>query len=345
MTMKILFFSTKSFEAPYLEEAMKQFFETSYTRTRLSVETASLSKGYDVVSVFTGDDVSAPVVEALKNNGVRFIAIRAAGFDNVDIDKANESEIRVANVPAYSPNAVAEHAVAMMLALDRKLVLANQQVHDQNFTLDNLVGFDLYRKTVGIIGTGKIGSVVARILEGFGCRLLAFDLKKNQELERNYHVQYTDLHELCSRADIITIHTPLNESTRYMINKSLLQLMKKGIMLINTSRGGLINTSDLIKFLESGHIGYFGMDVYEKEQGLFFYDHSGTPLNDELLKKLMARSNVLITPHQAFATKEALTNIAETTFYTVERWSRGLHSGFELTSEKAEVDSLIDADM
>ncbi len=343
--MKILFFSTKSFEAPYLEGARKQFLQTNYTQMRLSLETVNMSKGYDAVSVFTADDVSASVVEALKKNGVGFIAIRAAGFDNVDIDKASESGIRVANVPAYSPNSVAEHAVGMMLTLDRKLILANKQVHDQNFTLDNLIGFDLYEKTAGIIGTGKIGSVVARILHGFGSRLLAFDLKKNEELETNCHVRYTNLDDLCSTADIITIHTPLNESTRYMINKSLLQRMKKGVMLINTSRGGLINTGDLIEFIESGHIGYFGMDVYEKEQGLFFYDHSGKPLNDDMLKKLMVMPNVLITPHQAFATKEALTNIAETTFYTIERWARGLHSGFELTTESAEVGLFADEDL
>jgi D-lactate dehydrogenase len=340
--MKVFFYSYKSFEAPYLEAANKQPYETKCTQARLSLETAGMARDYDVVSIFTGDDASAPVVEALTKNGVRFIAIRASGFDNVDINKAHELGMKVANIPAYSPHSVAEHTVGMIMALNRKLITANKQVHDQNFAVDNLVGFDLKGKTVGIIGTGNIGSVVARILNGFGCHLIAYDIRRDEELELKYNVRYTDLDNLCSKSDIITIHTPLNENTRYIINKQQLQQMKKGVMLINTSRGALINTKELIEFIEKGRVAYFGTDVYEKEQGIFFFDYSGKMLNDEMLKKLMAMPNVLITPHQAFATTQALTNIADTTYYNIGCWARHLCSRYELPKPDLEIVSFLE---
>lgn len=332
--MKVFFYSYKTFESSYLSQANTQRFESGYTSEALSLKTAQKSKGYDVVSVFTADDVSAPVIEILKNNGIRFIAVRAAGYDNVDIVKAEDLGIKVANVPAYSPNSVAEHAIGMMLALNRKLLVANRQVHDQNFTLDNLVGFDLNKKTVGIVGTGKIGSVAARILYGFGCRLIAHDINPDKELAAKYDIKYVTMKALCANADIITLHIPLNDGTRHLIDHRLLHRMKRGVMLINTSRGALINTSELISAIEAGHVGYAGLDVYEKEQGLFFFDHSFTKITDDLFKKLQDLPNVLVTPHQAFATKEALTNIASTTYQNIECWANKINSPNELGKRK-----------
>jgi len=328
--MKILFYSTKDFEQPYLLEANKHHFIIRMTEAALSINTAEMAKGFDAVSVFTGDDVSAPVIEKLHENGVRYIAIRAAGYDNVDLIKSKELAMRVANVPAYSPYSIAEHALALMLALNRKLITANQQVHRHNFKMNNLIGFDLHGKTIGIIGTGKIGSILIRILHGFGCRILAYDIQQNNELIKSFNIEYKSLEELCSESDIISIHTCLTPQTKYLINKNTIQLMKTGVMLINTSRGGCVNTAEVLEGLESRHIGYFGSDVYEKERGLFFYDYSNKTMDDGILMKLLAIPNVLITPHQAFATNEAIGNIAETTLFNITCWSENQHSDNEL---------------
>ncbi|MCS6809555.1 MAG: 2-hydroxyacid dehydrogenase, partial [Candidatus Kapabacteria bacterium] len=274
---------------------------------------------------------SAEVLDKLYDAGVRYIALRSAGFNHVDIQRARELGFRVANVPAYSPYAVAEHTVALMLALNRKIVRASNRVRDLNFSLDGLVGFDMNGKTVGIIGTGKIGSVVAKILHGFGCRLLCYDIKPDPELERLYAAVFTDLSTLCAESDIITLHTPLLPETKYLINHERIAQMKKGVMLINTSRGGLVHTADVIEGLKSGHIGYLGIDVYEQEQGIFFYDYSDTILQDDMIARLLTFPNVLITSHQAFLTHTALHNIAETTLYNVSCWAKGLHSEYELT--------------
>jgi D-lactate dehydrogenase len=318
--MKVLFFSTKDFERAYIKAAGPGDFEIEYVKESLSKSTASLAKGFDAVSIFSADDASGPVVRALKEEGVHYIAVRASGYDNVDIGVANETGIRVANVPNYSPNAVAEHAVALMLALNRKIIKVNEQVHRQNFSVDNLVGFDLYKKKVGIIGTGRIGRTVAKIMHGFGCTLLAYDVKRDQELEHKYNVFYTGLHTLCSMSDIITLHIPLTDKTHYMIDRKLIQTMKHGVMLINTARGGVIKTQDVINALPGGDIGAFGTDVYENEKGVFFCNRTGEDLKDPMLKKLLSFSNVLVTPHQAFATQEALKNIAETTFANLTGW-------------------------
>jgi len=329
--MKVLFYSSKEFESHFLRTAIEPKFEATFVKEPLSLTTADLSNGYEAICIFTADDASAEVIAELKKNGVRYIAIRATGYDNVDIQAASSAGIKVANVPEYSPYAIAEHAVGMMLALNRKLVKANEQVHHQNFTLDNLVGFDLNRKKVGIIGTGRIGSAVARILHGFGCTLIAYDLNHNQWLENKYNVFYTGLNTLCSMCDIITIHLPLNEQTKYLINKKVIDQMKHGVMLINTSRGGILNTRDVLDALPGGQIGYLGIDVYEYEKGLFFYNHSGEEIHDSLFTKLMGFSNVLITPHQAFATREALTNIAATTAANLLLWEKGATSENEIT--------------
>lgn len=329
--MKTIFYSTKDFEQTYLETANKTSSEISFITESLSVKTANLAKGYEIVSIFAGDDASDEVLELLYKHDVRFIAIRAAGYDNVDIVRASELGIRVANVPEYSPYAIAEHASALLLALNRKIIKADRQVHNANFTVRKLVGFDLHCKTVGIIGTGKTGSVFAKIMNGYGCKLIAYDIKKNKELEK-YEVEYVDLPELCERANIISIHTSLNPQTKYLINKSLIALMQPGIMIINTSRGACVNTQDIIEALENGKISFYGADVYEKEKGIFFYDHSSEELKDEMLEKLLSLPNVLITPHQAFATHEALTNIATTTFDNIECWLNNKRSENELSS-------------
>jgi D-lactate dehydrogenase len=328
--MKVLFYSCKEFELAYLKASVPQGIEVSFRKESLSIATALFSNGFDAISIFTADDASALVIQELKRNGVKYIAIRATGYDNVDLRTAANAGIRLANVPEYSPYAIAEHSVALMLALNRKLIRANEQVHLQNFTLDQLIGFDLHEKTVGIIGTGKIGSTAANILYGFGCKLLAYDVNHDQSLVDRYQVEYADLPELCRRSDIITIHVPLNDKTRYMINKVLIEQMKVGVMIINTSRGAVICTKDVVDGITMGRIGSFGADVYEYEKGLFFYDHTGEELKDPLLKQLMSLSNVLVTPHQAFATKEALAKIAAITFQNLSEWAVGKSAGNEI---------------
>ncbi len=329
--MKVIIYSIKNFEQSYLQKANKMGHELTYTDEPLNVNTAELAKTYEAVMIFTGDDASTSVIEKLHTNGIKYIAVRAVGYDNVDIKKANELDIKIANVPEYSPYAIAEHAVGLMLALNRKLITADAQVHHNNFTVGKLIGFDLHKKTVGIIGTGRTGSVVAKILNGFGCKLLGYDIKQNKELSEKFGLEYVDLKTLCSSADIITLHAPLNPSTQYLINKKILNEMKPGVMLINTARGAVINTQDVIEAIESGRIGYLGLDVYEKEKGVFFYDHSKEKLSDNMLKTLLSYPNVIITPHQAFATNEALTNIADTTFYNIDCWSQNKRSNNELS--------------
>jgi len=329
--MKTLFYSTKDFERSSLLDQNKNAFAVSMTEKALSPDTAGEATGFEVVSIFTGDDASAPVIQQLAGVGVKFIAVRAAGYDNVDLHASRAAGIRVANVPAYSPYAIAEHALALMLALNRKLIIADHQVHRQDFTVGNLVGFDLHGKTIGIIGTGKIGSTLIKILSGFGCRLLCYDIRENQDLVTNYGVTYVSLARLCQESDIVSIHTGLTPDTKYMIDRKLIEGMKPGVMLINTGRGAVVNTEDVLYYLEKGHIGYFGADVYEKEKGIFFYDLSTGEVNDAILKKLLSLPNVLITPHQAFATSQALNNIAETTFYNISCWSGNRHSDNELS--------------
>ena len=333
MIMKILFFSTKDFEKAFIVTASNNSHKIHFVNEPLSVKTAELAKGYDCISIFTADDASTGVLNLLSGYGVKYIAIRAAGYDNVDLQQADLLGIKVANVPEYSPYAIAEHTVALMLALNRRLVIANDQVHQYNFTLDKLIGFDVNKKTIGLIGTGRIGSVVAKIMHGFGCRILAYDIIQNSALKEKYGVQYGSLQEICSAADIITLHTPLNPNTKYLLNKELMSVMKKGVMVINTSRGGVINTADLLEFLRNGTIAYCGIDVYEKERGLFFYDHSGKPLNDPMLSELLTMPNVMITPHQAFATNEALDNISTTTFESINSWNANAQCANEIHSE------------
>jgi len=315
---KIAIYSTHPFEKPYLAYSNKHQFDLLFIDEPLSIDTVKLATGCKGITVFTSDDVSAPVLEALKELGIEFVATRSAGFDHIDLNKAKLLGISVANVPAYSPHAIGEHAVAMMLALCRHLVESDKKVKANDFTIDTLTGFNLHYKTAGIIGTGRIGAVVCKILFGFGCKLLAYDITENEMLVSKYGLKYVTLEELCSQSDIISLHTPLNEQTSYMINKQTIGLMKKGVMLINTSRGKLIDTAAAISALQSGQIGYLGLDVYEKEKGIFFHDHSVKGITDEALKTLIEMKNVLITSHHAFLTKEALTNIADTTLLNID---------------------------
>lgn len=327
--MKVAIYSSHKFEKEYLEKSMVSYSLCLF-ETRLTLESASLAQGSQVVSIFVSDDASAPVLQKLYGVGVKYLALRSAGFNHVDLNEARKLGIRVARVPEYSPAAIAEHTIALMMALNRKLIKAHSRVRDLNFSLDGLIGFDMAGKTAGIIGTGKIGCIVARILHGFGCHILAFDPHQNKELKIKYNVQYTDCMTLCRQSDIVTLHLPLTKESRYMINKDCIDSMKTGMMLINTSRGRLVNTKEVINALKTGKIGFFGMDVYEEEEGLFFEDHSGDILQDDVIARLMTFQNVLITSHQAFLTHEALVQIAETTRYNLDCWEKGIPSENEI---------------
>lgn len=328
--MRTLFYSTKDFERETLRAANRGTLEHHFITTPLGTSTTALAAGFDAVCIFTGDDASAPVISGLKAAGVRFIAVRAAGTDNVDLAAATAAGIRVANVPGYSPHAIAEHAVALLLAMNRKLVEAHTRVLNYDFRVDGLVGFDLYGKTVGIIGTGRIGAAFARIMHGFGCRLLATDPVPDFSLVSQLGLEYVSLEKLCTESDVISIHTGLTSSTRHLINADSVRLFRKGIFLINTGRGGCVNTEAVLEGIADGKIAAYGADVYEYERGLFFYDHSGAPVADELLKKLLTSPQVLLTPHQAFATREALEGIATITQENISAWAAGKVCGNEL---------------
>ena len=333
--MKIVFFDAHAFELEAFERANAALgtarHELVMIKANLNATTAELAHGADAISIFVNDNASAEVLEKLNALGVKRLALRSAGFNHVDMKHAQSLGFRVANVPAYSPFAVAEYAVMLMLALNRKIVRASNRIHDLNFSLDGLVGFDMNAKTVGIVGTGKIGAIVAKILSGFGCKSLCYDVVPNTALTKQYGAEFTDLETLCRQSDIITLHAPLTPETKHIINAARIAQMKRGVMLINTSRGGLVHTADAIEALKSGHIGYFGIDVYEQEQGIFFNDFSDTVLQDDIIARLMTFPNVLITSHQAFLTDTALHNIAETTLHNVSCWAEGKASPNEIT--------------
>ena len=321
--MKTIIFSAHNFEKQPLIDANAGKHELIFLEIPLKKETVYLAKDADAISIFVNDDASEDVLKILEQAGIKYIALRSAGFNHVNLDVAKKLQMRLARVSAYSPYAVAEHAVTLMLALNRNIVRANSRVRDLNFSLENLTGFDMHNKTVGIIGTGEIGAVAARILHGFGCKILAIDLVENTELKEKYGVVYTDHTSLYNAADIITLHLPLTPESHYMINSDSLNKMKQGVMLINTSRGALVNTKDVIKGLKTGKIGYLGLDVYEQEGGLFFEDHSDHILQDDTISRLLTFKNVLITSHQAFLTETALKNIAETTIHNLTCFEDG----------------------
>lgn len=328
--MDTVIYSTHKFEKENLLKANSGKHNLKLLDVPLTGETAYLAKGAKAVSIFVNDDASAHVLEKLSEAGIRFLVLRSAGYNHVSLEKAKQLGFRIARVPAYSPYAVAEHAVALMLALNRKLIRANNRVHDLNFSLDGLTGFDMHGKTAGIIGTGQIGAVVARILYGFDCKILAADEVENEMLKEKYGVAYTDFETLYKESDIITLHVPLTPATRYMINSESINKMKPGVMLINTSRGALINTKNAIEGLKKRQIGYLGIDVYEEESGLFFEDHSEDVLQDDTISRLLTFNNVLITSHQAFLTNTALDNIASTTIHNLDCFEKDGKSENEL---------------
>lgn len=321
--MIISIFDSLNFEKSYLEAANNGRHELRFLKPELSEQTASLAQGSDVALIFVNDNADAGVLHKLHESGVRYIALRSAGFNNVDLEEAEKLGIKVANVPEYSPHAVAEHTVALMLGLNRKLIRAHNRIRDLNFSLDGLIGFDMYGKTAGVVGTGKIGAEVAKLLHGFGCKVLCYDIRENESLVKAISPEYVALEELFSRSDIITLHAPLNKHTYHMVDEKAVKQFKKGVMLINTSRGGLIKTEAVINGLKQGVIGYLGLDVYEEEEGLFFHDHSEQILQDDMLARLLVFQNVLITSHQAFLTDTALRNISDTTFENINAWADG----------------------
>ncbi len=324
--MKVAIYSTHKFEEEYLKAANSGKHQLVFISESLKPETVHLAKDCRAVCVFVSDDLGKESLIALNSLGVKYLALRSAGYNHLNVSAAKKLGILSARVPAYSPNSIAEHAVALMMALNRRIVKANTQTHQLNFSLDDLVGFDMKGKTVGIVGTGKIGSVMASILHGFGCHLLACDKIENKELCRLYGLKYTSIEELCHASDIISLHVPLNIETELMINKKLIARMKRGVMLINTGRGKLVNSADVIAALKTGQIGSFGMDVYADES-LFFKDHSSEILKDDLLARLMTFGNVLITGHQAFLTREALENISITTIKNLDCFEKKTRCG------------------
>lgn len=328
--MKTIVYSAHKFEKQHLIDANGDKHELVLLEIPLNKESAYLAKGANAVSIFVNDDASEEVLTILHEAGVRFIALRSAGFNHVKADFAKQMGMRLARVSAYSPYAVAEHALALMLTLNRNIIRANSRVRDLNFSLEGLTGFDMNGKTIGILGTGEIGAVMTKILHGFGCKMLAFDQVEDKDLIEKYGLVYTDLPTIYREADIVTLHLPLTPDTKYVINKESVDQMKRGVMLINTSRGGLVNTKDVIDGLKSGKIGYLGLDVYEQESGLFFEDHSENILQDDILSRLLTFKNVLITSHQAFLTDTALQNIAETTIYNLDCFAKGVACENEL---------------
>jgi D-lactate dehydrogenase len=317
--MKVAIFSTKKYDREFLNASNVPRHELRFFEPRLNEETVGLATGFEAVCLFVNDQVDAAVIAKLRSLGVRLIALRCAGYNNVDLSAATKHGIAVVRVPAYSPYAVAEHTIALMLALNRKVHRAYNRVREGNFALDGLVGFDMHGKTVGVIGTGQIGTVVTQILTGFSCPTLAFDPFPNPTC-RSLGVRYVELSELLAQSDIISLHCPLTLENKYLINEAAIARMKDGVMLINTSRGALLDTVAIIDGLKSGKIGYLGLDVYEEEEEIFFEDRSGLILSDDVFARLLTFPNVIITGHQAFFTREALSNIAATTIENITKF-------------------------
>lgn len=321
--MKLAVYSTKNYDHKYLSQVNESVgFDIEFFDFQLSPRTAKTAEGCDAVCIFVNDDGGREVLEALASMGVKRVALRCAGFDNVDLAAAKELGIEVVRVPAYSPEAVAEHAVGLMMCLNRRIHRAYQRTRDANFSLEGLIGFNMHNRTAGVIGTGKIGVAAMRILKGFGMRLLAFDpYPSAQALELG--AEYVDLKTLFAQSDVITLHCPLTPENHHLLNREAFAQMKDGVMIINTSRGGLIDSQAAIEALKLQKIGALGMDVYEKERDLFFEDKSNDVIQDDVFRRLSACHNVLFTGHQAFLTEEALTSIGEVTLQNLLQLERG----------------------
>lgn len=310
--VRVACFSAQPYDEAFFTAHKDQRLAFTFIKAHLNEQTVELAAGFDAVCVFVNDTLNAKVIDRLRSLGCRHIALRCAGYNNVDIVQAKAVGVSVSRVPAYSPQAVAEHAIALMLTLNRKLHKAYNRVRESNFDLNGLMGFTLHDKTVGLVGTGNIGQATTKILLGFGCNVLCFDPYPNKDLV-SWGVEYVSMNELLQQSDIITLHCPLTPDSHHLINAQSIALMKQGVMLINTSRGGLINTVDVINGLKSRHIGFLGLDVYEMESELFFKDHSLEVIQDDVFERLSTFHNVLITGHQGFFTEEALEQITQTT--------------------------------
>ncbi len=321
--MNIAIFSTKSYDKEYFSMHNNNYNHTlTYFEAPLDTKTVSLTKEFDAVCVFVNDTIDAKTIAELAKNGVQIVALRCAGFNNVDLEAAEKHNIIVVRVPAYSPHAVAEHAIALLFTLNRKTHKAYNRIRESNFSLEKLIGFDVYGKTVGIIGTGNIGKIFAEIIRGFGCRVLLYDIYPSEKLQAA-GFEYVSLETLYKESDIISLHCPLTEDTKHIINEESFHTMKEGVVIINTSRGGLINSQNAIEALKSGKLGALGIDVYEQEEHLFFKDLSESIIQDDIIARLTTFPNVLITSHQGFFTHEALTEIAETTLSNIANFEKG----------------------
>jgi D-lactate dehydrogenase len=306
-------FDAKPYERPFLDSAAGEDLALHYFENRLGKETASLARGFPAVCVFVNDKLDAECLTQLAEGGVRLVALRCAGFNNVDLSAAARLGLSVVRVPGYSPHAVAEHTVAMILSLNRKVHRAYQRVREGNFSLTGLVGFDLHGRTAGVVGLGRIGRCLAEVLRGFGMEVLAYDPYPDADFAERVGLRYVELHELLEQADVVTLNAPLTPQTYHLIDADAIERMKRGVMVINTGRGALIDTAALVAGLKDGHIGAAGLDVYEEESEYFFQDRSEEPITDDILARLLTFPNVLITSHQAFLTRDALQNIADTT--------------------------------
>ena len=328
--MKAVVYSTKKFEKEFLTRANNKRHDLFFMTNRLSESTVDYAKGKDAVILFSGDVCNEKVIEKLAEYKIKYINIRSSGYDNIDLKAAEKHGIHVANVTQFSPFAIAEHTIMLMLSLSRKLLPSYKQIHDYNFNVDKLLGSDLHTKTVGIIGLGNVGSSVAQVLNAFGCQILAYDTVMKKNLARKFHFNYVDFKTLLKESDIISLHVPLNEATHHLINEEAISEMKDGVMLINTARGGVVKTTAAIEGILSGKIGSMGLDVYENESGLFFEDHSNDTRRDELMVKLLGLKNVIVTGHQAFLTEKSLSILAEYTIQNLDLWQNAQESTNEL---------------
>lgn len=327
---KIAFFDTKPYDKEFFDRENQEYgYEIKYFKNRLNPDTAILAKGYDVVCAFVNDDLGKETLDILDDHGTKMIAMRCAGYNNVDMKSAYK-RIHIARVPAYSPHAVAEHALALMLTLNRKTHKAYYRTRDGNFTISGFMGFDLSGKTAGVIGTGKIGKIMAEILLGLNMHVLLYDVYPDQEYAKQKGMEYVELDDLYKRSDIITLHCPLTKDTFHMINEESIEKMKNKVMIINTSRGHIIDTSALVEALKNKKVGSAGLDVYEEESEYFFEDLSNTIIEDDVLARLLSFNNVLVTSHQGFFTEEAVTNIAKTTFFNISQFEKGVQMDNEI---------------
>jgi D-lactate dehydrogenase len=323
-------FSTKSYDKSSLSSSVTDNIAITFFESRLTLDTAKLAAGFDAICVFVNDDLNRDVLTELKSIGVKYIVLRCAGFNNLDLAACKELGLRCARVPSYSPEAVAEHTVALMMTLNRRIHKAYNRTKEGNFSLSGLMGFKIHGKTVGIIGTGNIGLATARILKGFGANVIAYDPFGNSKMAESIGFEYTDLNTLLTTSDILSLHCPLTKESHHLLNDVSISTMKTGVMIINTSRGGLVDTQSLITNLKSGQIGNLALDVYEQESELFFEDHSSSIIQDDVLQRLLSFPNVIITGHQGFFTAEALEQIAVTTINNFNLFAEGKLNNNEL---------------